>query len=98
VSVERQIGDSRVHAYRQVLAFWQSRWDEFNIWGVRILPELNWHYLERGPLDFVAVFWLLLPAVELNTFDMCDHLAVRLSKVSIVAIKKYFQSALAHLD
>jgi hypothetical protein len=25
-------------------------------------------------LDIVAIFWL--PAVELNVFDMCDHLAV----------------------
>jgi hypothetical protein len=25
-------------------------------------------------LDVVAIFWL--PAVELNIFDMCDHLAV----------------------
>jgi hypothetical protein len=25
-------------------------------------------------LDIVAIFWL--PAVELNIFDMCDHLAV----------------------
>jgi hypothetical protein len=25
-------------------------------------------------LDIVAIFWL--PAVELNIFDICDHLAV----------------------
>jgi hypothetical protein len=27
-------------------------------------------------LDIVAIFWLPLPDVELNIFDMCDHLAV----------------------
>jgi hypothetical protein len=35
---------------------------------------LNWHYLDGPPLDIVAIFWL--PIVELNIFDMCDHLAV----------------------
>jgi hypothetical protein len=60
--------------------------------------------------DIVAKFWL--PAVELNIFDMCDHLAVLLvvvscdiepravrpSKVSIVRLKSSFQSPLADFD
>jgi hypothetical protein len=61
-------------------------------------------------LDIVAIFWL--PAVELNSFAMYDHLAVltvvvshdiqrargSLFQVSIVTLKSSFQSHLAALD
>jgi hypothetical protein len=39
VCVERQIDDGCIHGYGRAFAFWQGRWDEFNIWGVSDRPS-----------------------------------------------------------